>query len=189
MSTSEPQPATAPPPQSVLPHEEPLPPRVDLWTAAVFFAIAIAILYASWVMPTYREQAGQLYTAPGLVPAFYGTIIALLSLWLGARSIGRGALRRDAAGPPRTKREGHSNTRLALASALCLIYAVGLIGRLPFWLATAIFVFLFVLLFEWRRDEALAFRLRRMAIAAVLGVGTGWAVLYVFRDIFLVRLP
>lgn len=165
-----------------------MPPRVDLWTAAVFFAIAIAILYASWLMPTYREQAGQLYTAPGLVPAFYGTIIAILSLWLGARSIGRGALR---PGPraPRAKREGYSNTRLALASALCLVYAVGLLGRLPFWLATAIFVFVFVLLFEWERGQAWALRARRVAIAAALGLGTGWAVLFVFRDIFLVRLP
>ena len=172
----------------MLPHEEPLPPRVDLWTAAVFFAIAIAILYASWLMPTYREQAGQLYTAPGLVPAFYGTIIALLSVWLGARSIGRGALRRGLK-TPRIKREGYSDARLALATVLCLVYAVGLLGRMPFWLATAIFVFFFVMLFEWQRGEAWALRARRMAIAAALGVGTGWAVLYVFRDIFLVRLP
>jgi len=188
VSTSEPQPAHAPPPASVLPHEEPLPPRVDLWTAAVFFAIAIAILYASWAMPTYREQLGQLYTAPGLVPAFYGTIIGLLSLWLGARSIGRGALKRTVKAP-RVKREGYSDARLALATALCLVYAVGLIGRLPFWLATAIFVFIFVLLFEWERGQAWALRARRIAIAAALGLGTGWGVLYVFRDIFLVRLP
>jgi putative tricarboxylic transport membrane protein len=188
VSTSEPQPAPAPPPASVLPHEVPLPPRVDLWTAAVFFAVAIAILYASWLMPTYRQQAGQLYTAPGLVPSFYGTIIALLSLWLGARSIGRGALKRGIKAP-RTKREGYSDARLLLATVLCLVYAIGLIGRLPFWLATAIFVFLFVLLFEWERGQVWTLRARRIAIAAALGLGTGWAVLYVFRDIFLVRLP
>ena len=108
-----------------------------------------------------------------------------------ARSIGRGALKRAAAAPrgERAPREGYSNLRLALASALCLLYAVVLLGRMPFWLAPAIFVFLFVLLFEWQRGEALARRARRIAIAAALGVGTGWAVLYVFRDIFLVRLP
>jgi len=188
VSTPEPQPATAPPPASVLPHEVPLPPRVDLWTAAVFFAVAIAILYASWLMPTYREQAGQIYTAPGLVPIFYGTIIALLSLWLGARSIGRGALKRTAKAP-RVKREGYSDARLTLATALCLVYAIGLLGRMPFWLATAIFVFIFVLLFEWQRGEAWALRARRIATAAALGIATGWVVLYVFRDIFLVRLP
>ncbi len=188
MSTPEPTPAIAPPPASVLPHEEPLPPRVDLWTAAVFLAIAIAILYASWLMPTYREQLGQPYTAPGLVPAFYGTIIGVLSLWLAARSIGRGALRRGAK-TPRVKRDGYSDARLALASALCLVYAVGLLGRMPFWLATAIFVFFFVMLFEWERGQAWVLRVRRIAIAAALGLSTGWAVLYVFRDIFLVRLP
>jgi hypothetical protein len=32
-------------PPSVMPHEEPLPPRYDLWTAAVFFCVGIAIIY------------------------------------------------------------------------------------------------------------------------------------------------
>lgn len=175
-------------PPSLLPHEEPLPPRVDLWTAAVFLAAGIAIIYASWLMPTYREQLGQLYTAPGLVPALYGTVIAILALWLGARSIGRGALvrRREARRGPR---EGYSSARLVLCAALCFVYAAVLLGRLPFWAATAIFVFLFVLLFEWRQGMAWRARLRPIATAAALGLTTGWVVLFVFRDLFLVRLP
>jgi putative tricarboxylic transport membrane protein len=182
VTSPEPQPA------SVLPHEEPLPPRVDLVTAAVFFVAGVAIIYASWLMPTYREQLGQAYTAPGLVPGLYGIVIVLLALWLAARSLGRGALRPQEKAP-RAKREGYSNARLALATALCLVYAVGLVGRLPFWLATAIFVFLFILLFEWRRDFLWSERLRPIATALVVGVATGWAVYLVFERVFLVRLP
>jgi uncharacterized membrane protein len=72
---------------------------------------------------------------------------------------------------------------------LCLVFAVGLVGRLPFWLAAAIFVFAFTTLFEWQGGAALRERLRRLAIAAALGIGTGVLVTVVFQRGFLVRLP
>jgi putative tricarboxylic transport membrane protein len=178
--------ATEPP--TVLPHEEPLPPRVDLWTAAVFFTIGVAIIYASWLMPRFREQLGEIYTAPGLVPALYGTIIAVLGLWLAGRSIGRGALKAREA-RARVGREGYSNARLVLAAALCLVFAVGMVSRLPFWLATAIFVFLFILLFEWRKGRAWRERTRPLISAALTAAVTGLLVVLVFERVFLVRLP
>jgi hypothetical protein len=172
----------------ILPHEQPMPPRVDLWTAAVFLAVGVAIVYASWVMPRYQEQLGQVYTAPGLVPALYGIVITILGIWLAARSIGRGALRRGEK-QARVAREGYSNLRLALAAVLGLAFAVGMVGRLPFWLATAIFVFTFIMLFEWRKDQPWRERAIRIASAALIGGGTGVAVMLVFTRLFLVRLP
>lgn len=179
---------TEPAPPSVLPHEEPLPPRVDLWTAAVFLAVGVAIIYAAWVMPTFREQLGQAYTAPGLVPMLYGIVIAVLALWLAARSIGRGAFRRGEKSA-RTRREGYSNARLILAAALCLAFAVGMVSRLPFSIATAIFVFLFIMLFEWQKGQAWRQRARPMITAALTAAATGVLVVLVFERVFLVRLP
>ena len=174
--------------QSVLPHEEKLPPRVDLLTAAVFFAAGVAIIYASWLMPRFKEQLGEIYTAPGLVPALYGTVIAALALWLAARSIGRGAFK-PASGGPRERREGYSNARLVLATALCLAFAVGMVGRLPFWLATAIFVFFFILLFEWRAGQLWRERARPLLTALATAAATGILVVLVFERAFYVRLP
>ena len=137
---------------------------------------------------TFREQLGDIYTAPGLVPAVHGAVIVLLSLWLGVRAIRRGALAADArASLPRPA--GYSNTRLALAALLCLVFAAGLIGRVPFAVAAAIFVTGFILLFEWRRGMAAGQRLKRAAIAVAIGGGTGIAVMLVFERLFLVRLP
>jgi hypothetical protein len=177
-----------PEPRSVLPHEQPLPPRIDLVTAAAFLAVGVAIVYAAWRMPRFEEQLGQVYTAPGLVPALYGTVIALLAIWLACRSLARGALR-QAVRAPLTRREGYSDARLALAAVLCLGFAAGMVGRMPFWAATAIFVFLFILLFEWRPGLAWRARLRPIATAALIGIGTGVAVVLVFQRVFLVRLP
>ena len=155
---------------SLLPHEKPLPPRIDLWTAAVFLLLGIAIFSLAWRMPTFKEQKGEIYTAPGLVPGLYGLIICILSIWLAVRSIRRGALAAAAPAPARRRREGTSNLRLALAAALGLVFCVGLIGRMPFWLAAAIFVTAFIVLFEWRAGEAWPERARHIATALVQGV-------------------
>lgn len=175
-------------PQALLPHEEPLPPRIDLWIAVAFFALGAAIIAISAQMPTYREQQGEIYNWPGLVPMLHGAVVTLLSLWLAVRSIGRGALKPGAAGLP-PKREGYSNARLAVAAGLCLVFAGGLIGRVPFWLAAALFVASFITLFEWRRGAELGVNLRRLAMAVAIGVGTGIGVVLVFERLFLVRLP
>ena len=74
-------------------------------------------------------------------------------------------------------------------SCLTLGYAAGLVGRLPFWLATWLFVAAFVALFEWPLATTGAGRLRRLAIALIYGALVSAAVSLVFQRIFLVRLP
>jgi hypothetical protein len=173
---------------TLLPHEEPMPPRTDLWTAAVFLVFGAAIVTLAWRMPTFVDQKGELYTAPGLVPGIYGTIIAILSCWLAVRSIRRGAL--SGSGPAReAPPEGTSNTRLALAAVLCLAFCVGLIGRMPFWAAAAIFVAAFIVLFEWQSRQDWKLLAKRVATALLQGIVTGLLVSLVFEKIFYVRLP
>jgi Tripartite tricarboxylate transporter TctB family len=174
-------------PLPLLPHEEPLPPRTDLWVAAGFFVFSAAILSLTLRMPTYTDQGGQIYTAPGLVPSFYGVVIGLLSLWLAARAIRAGALGSGGKGEPRET--GNSNARFVLAAGLGVVFIVGLIGRIPFWLAATIFVTVFVAGFEWQPGVAPKARVRRLAVALAIGLGTGVLVTLVFERVFLVRLP
>jgi putative tricarboxylic transport membrane protein len=173
---------------SILPHEKPLPPRADLWTAAAFLLLGVAIAVLAWRMPTFKEQKGEIYTAPGLVPGLYGLVICTLSVWLVVRSIRRGAFA-DATHGREGAPEGTSNVRLALAAALGLVFCVGLIGRMPFWQAAAVFVTAFIVLFEWRSGEPLRRRMTKIGTALVQGVLTGVAVVLVFERIFYVRLP
>lgn len=182
--TDTPQPAP-----SLLPHEEPLPPRWDLYIAAVFLCLGIAIIAGALAMPTFYERLQQTYTAPGLVPALHGAVVALLSVWLALRAIGRGALKPAAAGTGGAAPEGYSNFRLGCAAALCLAFAVGMVGRIPFWLATALFVFAFIALFEWREGVSWRQRLRPLLAGAAVAAGTAIGVTLVFEKLFLVRLP
>ncbi|BBK31715.1 tripartite tricarboxylate transporter TctB family protein [Stella humosa] len=171
-------------------HIRPEPaPRTDLMTAIVVLAAALTVIRLALDMPTFTDRGGDPFTAPGIVPGFYGIVLAILGIALAARSIVRGALRPGGGYVPSTTGFTHSSvSRLAAAVAICLVFSIGLIGRMPFWLAVTLFVTGFILLFEWQ-DESTARRVRRVAIAVALGVATGIAVTLVFEKLFLVRLP
>ncbi len=162
----------------------PLPPRADLITAAVLFCFGLGVVALCLRMPTFVEQSHTGLTAPGIVPGFHGVVITLLSLLLGLRAIRRGALRDGSGGRALAAGDGR---RLFIAAVLGTLYAGFLVGRLPFWLASAVFVFAFTTIFEWEKGPG--GRLRRVIEAAAIGLATGIAVMLVFEKVFLVRLP
>lgn len=141
----------------------------------MWIAASAAILYASWTMDRLERYGASFYTAPALVPGLLGLILLACALLLGVRAIRQGALRAAPA-----IRWNWGNTPVVLA--LCLAYAVGLIGRAPYWLATFLFVTAFIAVFEYPVR-------RRMALAPVYGAFTSLAVTYLFEAVFLVRLP
>ncbi|MEO3474947.1 tripartite tricarboxylate transporter TctB family protein [Roseomonas sp. CAU 1739] len=161
----------------------PASPRADLVTALVLFALGTAIVVQAWQMPRFVEQSGTGLTAPGIVPGFYGVVIALLSVLLGVRSIARGGWAKGGAATG----SAADRRQLGTAAVLGLVYAGILVGRLPFWLASALFVFAFTAAFEWELGPQ--GRARRIIEAALIGLGTGVAVMLVFEKLFLLRLP
>ena len=117
---------------------------------SLLVALGIAIVVESLRMPRFEELNVEPYTAPGSVPGRSGAVDPVL----GAAA----APARDAApaagahgGATDGRRHGLRPRRPppAARGRLCLVYAAGLVGRLPFWLATFVFVTAFVVLFEW----------------------------------------
>jgi Tripartite tricarboxylate transporter TctB family len=121
-------------------------------------------------MDRLERHGAALYTAPGLVPGLLGLVLLVLGVVLALR---RGGSSKSAA-------LTWGNTPLVLA--LCLGYAAGLVGRMPFWLATFVFVTAFIALFEYPAR-------RGMALAPVYGAATSLVVTYLFETVFFVRLP
>ena len=146
----------------------------DFWFALILCAFGGAVVVESWRMPRLAELGVDPMSAPGLTPGLLGVVLAGLGLALLSRSVWRTPL--PAAG------EGGWG-RLAITSALCFVYAAGLLGRVPFWLATALFVGAFALAFTWRGGW------RAVLFAALLAVATAAAVSTLFQEVFLVRLP
>ena len=146
----------------------------DFWFALILTAFGGAVVVESWRMPRLAELGVNPMSAPGLTPGLLGVVLAGLGLAL--------LLRSALAAPPPAAAEGGWD-RLALTLALCLVYALGLLGRVPFWLATALFVGAFALTFTWRGGG------RAVLLAALLASGTAAVVSTLFQEVFLVRLP
>lgn len=163
--------------------------RLDFVSAIVLIAFGIGVLVESLRMPSLADRDINPYTVPGLVPGMLGIVLALCGLALLIRSTLRGGWRLGLTGATArgffAARPVH---RTALALGLTLVYALGLFGTVPFWLATMAFVFGFVVL-----SEAMARGgwppAANLAIAAILAVAVGFGVNFVFQELFYVRLP
>jgi Tripartite tricarboxylate transporter TctB family len=170
--------------------DSPPSPRADLVWSLAWIAIGAAIFTGGFTMERLERQNINPYTAPGLVPALLGIGIAILGAILLVRSVRRGGLTAAAEGGTPADR-----SRLVVALALCIAYAGGLVGRtllgfhVPFWLATALFVFVSILAFEWRDRRARGELARGIGIAAACAICTAAGVTAVFQEVFLVRLP
>jgi hypothetical protein len=146
--------------------------KTDRLQGFLWISVGGVIVYASWTMDRLERHGAALYAAPGVVPGLLGLVLLMLGVMLAVRRTGPAESAAESA--------GWGNTALVLC--LCLGYAVGLVGRLPFWLATFLFVTLFIAIFEYPAR-------RRMAQAAAYGAITSLAVTYLFESVFLVRLP
>ena len=170
--------------------------KADFLTSLVLIALGIAVAIESWRMPRLAELGVNPYTVPGLVPGLLGGVLIILGAILCLRSLQAGLTTQT------TKTQTHAGDRISPAwrrLGLCLVltvgYAAGLLGRLPFWLATLLFVFVFIALFEnlfkyrdsWPVSAALL--LRRLASALLQAVVVSALVTAVFRYLFLVQLP
>jgi len=167
--------------------DDPLPPRLDLYSALAWMVFGGAVSVGSWRMDRLEHLHINKYEIPGLVPGLLGAAVLVLGLVLALRAIARGAF-----GTPTPTTQGESQFRtMALVFALTLIYALGLVGTgLPFWLATFVFVSVYIFLFDRERQAGLGRSVPKQAVLAlVYGAATSAVVSLSFEYIFLVRLP
>lgn len=161
--------------------------RADFWFSIVLIALGLAVIVESWRMPRFEALQINPYTVPGLVPGALGVVILVLGGALCLRAARAGGWR---LGGGRDRWLADPGIRrLLLSMALCLLYAGGLVSRLPFWLATWLFVAGFMALFEWPLAASRADRIKRLALALGFGLVIALVVSLVFERIFLVRLP
>lgn len=161
-----------------------------------------AIVYGSWTMDRLESLNIPLATVPGLVPGLLGLGLMVFGLVLLSRRAGRtvavptfevptgtdAAPPEEAAAPKRD--EGVQWARVMLSGGLGLVYGLVLLGHgLPYWVATALFLFLHVLLLDETEQVPARFSWRRMMLALGVAVVVATIVSLVFRYIFLVRLP
>lgn len=163
--------------------------RADFVFSIVLTAFGIGVLVESLRLPRLENLNVNPYTVPGIVPGILGVAIGLCGLALLIRSTVRGGWRLGAEGSRLIAgARGPVGRRVAVTLGLTFLYALGLFGSLPFWLATALFVFAFVIATEAMMPERRT-TIWSVASALVLAVVCGVAVGFVFESLFYVRLP
>lgn len=165
-------------------------PKADFVTSLVLLAFSVAVILLSLELPRLEHRDINPWTAPGIVPGGIGVIIGLMSLALLGRSLRQGGFR---LGITREKiREAGRNAQVRRASVtilLCLLYAFGMVGLLPYPVATLLFVFVFVVLFEYDRSISPRRQGPMFLKAFIEALLVSAAVSSLFYYVFLVRLP
>jgi len=161
----------------------------DRLTAILFFALGLVLLYGGWTMD--RLEIRQIHPAsiPGLVPMILGVLLSFCSVLLFLKSFPDTDSGNEDDCGKEMMLSGGSWARLGLTAVICTVYAVALIGTVNYSLATAIFSFVFALIFSFpvngdRRAQAVA-----VFGAILLSLCVAFGSAYMFRELFLVRLP
>lgn len=144
--------------------------------------LGIAMLVGGYTMD--RLEIRQIHPAsiPGLVPMGLGIAMIICSVLLivSAR-----------ADPQAVKDEQPGSARnLMITVVLCIAYAGGLLGKIPFPVATTLFIFLFSTIFSWPEKQVeLPARVKHVFLIALFAVFFAGGISLLFQYGFLVRLP
>ena len=164
--------------------------QADLVTGIVFVVLGLAVFYLSWTMPRLESRGIHPSTIPGLVPMILGSLLALSGLLLALRSWRQGAGSRfSPLNSLRAMLANEESRRLLAMLIITLSYALILVGWLPFWLASSVYIFVSIVLFErYLTAKPVPWR-RCLILAGTQSVVVALVVTLVFQEIFLVRLP
>ena len=152
--------------------------RADFVTGIALILVSLYVIFESWRMPRIGEPGGPPVERPrprAGVPR------------RGPHRLRRGPGDCDLSGREATVSGCHiakarevlaepGNQRLLITAVLTIAYAGFLIGRMPYQLATGLFIFAFIVLFEWESGLTPARYARLFGVAAILAVViTGWS--------------
>lgn len=162
--------------------------RADRITAVVFFALGLAMAIGGYTMDRLEFRDIHPASIPGLLPMILGAIMMLCAVLLFLTAKDEAPLGPVVEGEA-DETVGSSVPDLLFAAGYSTAYALVLVGNMPFAVATAIYITVFVFHFTWdgardRRGHAVA-----AAKAAVFAVICAAAISALFRYAFLVRLP
>lgn len=161
--------------------------RADLLTSIVLIVVGLFLFYESYSMPRLEARNIHPLTIPGLVPMILSFALTLLGVLLAYRSWRIHA--------PNGWSElfallgSMQAARVAAGMGLVLIFVFGLIGNMPFWAASMIFIVAMVLTMEVVLTREPVPFVRSVFWAVATAVVCGGGIYYLFAVIFLVRLP
>ncbi len=165
----------------------------DRITGTLLFVLGVSMLVGGYTMD--RLEIRQIHPAsiPGLVPMALGVAMSLCAVLLilsTRRKLPQDNITTNDTLNTKGADKSGSYRNLGVTALLCVIYAAGLVGRIPFVAATALFIFAYSVYFLWpNQTENNLAKLRIALLCAAYASLFAIAISVLFRYGFLVRLP
>ena len=165
-------------------------PRADLITSIILIAFGISVLVFSIQMPRFEKEGVNRFSVPGIVPGFLGAIVAFLGVVLFIRSIIRKGYKLGLDGAAVNKfLKAEITKRFALTILVSVAYGWGMIARINYEVATTLYIFAFIVIFDVKWKQGIKSQRKKILIAAIIAILVGGIVGTTFRRLFLVNLP
>lgn len=165
-------------------------PRRDSVTSLVLIALGIFVVIESLRMPRMEESGYGAYAAPGVLPGLIGGVIAGLGILMLIRATRAGGWKPGTATvSPAGDNLSPGARNFGIALALVTVYSSVLVGWIPFWLATFLFVSVFIAIFEWKSGISGRRRAWTLGTAGFQGILVAVAITYLFERVFRITLP
>ncbi|MCC8191107.1 MAG: tripartite tricarboxylate transporter TctB family protein [Planctomycetes bacterium] len=157
--------------------------KLDLIFGCLLLVVSLVVLGLSIAMPI-RGMGGAMqstfWIAPGALPVVVSSVLVVLSLVLlaGGWKAGARITRADLAAVAQTLRSRPAKY-MYLVSAFLIIYVCLMLGRIPYWMATFVYLCLFMVCLR-------AAKLHVIIIASAL---TTLGIWYCFGKVAMILLP
>ena len=152
----------------------------DLATGLVLILLGIAMVWGGFVMERLEVRAIHPASIPGLVPMGIGGAIIFCGILLFVSSY---------RGDDGARIDFGDKKLLFWTAVLCSGYALLLVGNLPFFWATFLFISGATARFRWRADVDLKSNGKEVMFSMASGLVFSGLITLLFRYAFLVRLP
>ena len=159
--------------------------KADFYTSIILMVFGITVIVMAVRMPVINNQ----YSAPGVLPTILGIIITILSFIVFVRSLirSKGKVGISLASV-RELLKDLGVRRIIATTVLCVGYAL-LLGKIWFPVLTFLFVFSFIVFFEYERKEPFKPQIKKILMAVLVALITSVSIAVVFEEFFFVRLP
>lgn len=167
--------------------------KADLVTAGVLIVLGLSVVVKALRMPyggTYGGVNNAWYVSPAMFPLFVGTLLILCSIGVAVHAIREGGHRGFLAfwkervrGLPRNAAVG----RMALVCAWTAVLVFGAMGRINFYVAGFLYLFVFMLLFH-RPAEGKPYW-RSVCVGLVVSLFASSVTIFLFERYLLVPFP
>jgi len=165
-------------------------PKADFVASIMLMAFGSWIVVHSIKMPRFEEFGANPFSVPGIVPGILGTIITILSLLVFIRAIrAKGYALDVSVNAVKSVMRDASFKRMIITCSVCVLYGLVLVGTVSYYLATFIYVFTFLIIFQYRLSERPNHQKKMIGWSFVQAVLIAGTVGVVFRYLFLVDLP